>query len=212
MAADRPGQFRAEQGSAAALQEGTDSAAPGGTVLRAGPAPKRVDWNYGRGFASSGIVRPLRSLRQANATSDATAGPNEAAFIQGECAGGAAQTAWDLAIAHPPAGTSACDVGVITECRLDFFVEVQSECPALPYKCVRRGEPDCIVRSNFGGYRVPCWWHSRVGRWPVMDMDAPSHVQTSRQLGRRPQSERRSRFWPGMAAAMAKQWGCFLPA
>ena len=142
---------------------------------------------------------------------------------------------WDLVIAHPPCQKLSTARGSIdwegVGQAIAFFLECQhanAERVAVEnptqFKYVRQftGEPDCIVQPwQFGDAYVKrtCWWLQ--GLPPLMpqlvgtDMELPLLVQSSGanyKRGRKGHGGHRSpklraRFHPGMAAAMAKQWG-----
>ena len=135
---------------------------------------------------------------------------------------------WDLVIAHPPCTdltrargriSSADKVGAA----IDFFVEcyranaprVAVENP-IPFRAVSRflGPPQCKVDPyNFGDdWRKRTWWWTRglPPLLPMMDSENPGYIcpsNSSTHKGRERSSIGRARFFPGMAAAMAKQWG-----
>ena len=143
---------------------------------------------------------------------------------------------WDLVIAHPPctylspARGKFRDLDKVGEA-MDFFIDclganapmVAVENP-LPYKLVRvyLGEPDSIVQPwQFGDMylkRTGLWLRNLPPLLPTMmadDSDLPTWIQGKRpnRLNRREgfhrSSKKRAEFHPGMAAAMARQWGSF---
>ena len=136
---------------------------------------------------------------------------------------------WDLVIAHPPC-TYLCNSGMPENAKhperilkaipaLDFFIEcyranaprvaVENSMPA-PYTKGFLGKPDFVAsQKHFGGpgTKRACWWVRNIP--PLMatltdpnarDLVTGSHNSKSR-------SRAASRFHPGMAAAMARQWG-----
>ena len=137
---------------------------------------------------------------------------------------------WDLVIAHPPCQ----DITLANlqrksyereKAAVDFFLDclnanaprVAVENP-MPFKAVREviGEPDCIVQPyQFGdGFRKKtCWWLR--GLPPLLKMgdmvDPPRWVQMTNGSGKKggvaTTAKERARFFPGMVAAMAQQWG-----
>ena len=136
---------------------------------------------------------------------------------------------WDLVIAHPPCtkltrarGRRASweEIGDA----IDFFVECyRANAPAVavenpvPFACVSRflGPPqDRVDPWMFGdGYRKRTWFWTR-GLPPLlaeMQHASPGYwlpSNKSKENGDGPRnSSARSRFWPGMARAMAQQWG-----
>ena len=144
------------------------------------------------------------------------------------------QRPWDLVIAHPPctyltlARFGAMDVArmidaacFFNDCYCANAPMVAVENP-LVYKAARAiiGEPDCIVNPyHFGDMYLKrtCWWLR--GLPPLMPEIAGSEIPlpsavlgtNSRKAGRAElrshSSRKRSKFHPGMAAAMAEQWG-----
>ena len=87
------------------------------------------------------------------------------------------------------------------------------------------GEPDCHVHPyHFGDLYLKLTYFWTRGLPPLMpervageDGSLPMWVDGGRRGPRRPKrmhrsAKERAKFHPGMAAAMAKQWGCFLPA
>ena len=144
------------------------------------------------------------------------------------------QERWDLVIAHPPctyltvARGPLRDIdklidaaGFFNECYTANAKMVAVENP-LPYKAARAiiGEPDCMVHPyHFGDLytKRTCWWlYNLPPLLPTGDAvwdDLPSWVdgkrpsRPNRKHGFHRDSKERSRFHPGMAAAMAQQWG-----
>ena len=135
---------------------------------------------------------------------------------------------WDLVIAHPPctyltrargkiAGLELVEEGIafFRECLAANAPKVAVENP-VPFRYVsdRIGRPDCKVDPyNFGdNYRKRTWWWLRglPPLLPLMHSLFPGYVcpsKSSSKPGLYRSSKDRSRFWPGMAAAMADQWG-----
>ena len=140
---------------------------------------------------------------------------------------------WDLVIAHPPCTyltvarapmrdlpETADAIHFFLDCQFANAAMVAVENP-LPFKAVRKyiGEPDCTVHPwHFGDpfLKRTCWWLK--GLPPLMPLFAgtdqlfPSFVggTNSRKTGRKSlhrSAKKRAEFHPGMAAAMAKQWG-----
>ena len=85
------------------------------------------------------------------------------------------------------------------------------------------GESDCqCTRIHFGGLYLKLTHFWTRGLPPLMPTSYmgddgpiwPSWVGGTNNVRARGvrSAKERSQFWPGMAAAMAKQWGCFLPA
>ena len=141
---------------------------------------------------------------------------------------------WDLVVAHPPctylspARGRFRDLDKVGEA-MDFFIDclganapmVAVENP-LPYRLVRLylGEPDCIVQPwQFGDMylkRTGLWLRNLPPLLPTMmadDSRLPTWVQgkrpnrQNRRDGFHRSSKKRAEFHPGMAAAMARQWG-----
>ena len=124
---------------------------------------------------------------------------------------------------------------------LELFVDCQNanaplvavENPVM-FKVFRTivGEPDCLVDPfQFGDvYRKrTCWWlkalpplfptcyatsaKGSVGSWVQTGSGSRSNRAMRRENDRGAlRAKNHAQFWPGMAAAMAKQWGCFLQA
>ena len=143
---------------------------------------------------------------------------------------------WDLVIAHPPCTYLSPARGKLRDLEetaeaIDFFAEcyranaplVAVENP-LPYKAVRQfiGEPDCLVQPwQFGDMylkRTAFWLKGLPPLMPthwVDDSTLPTWIQgkrpnrQNRRDGFHRSSKMRSLFHPGLAAAMAKQWGSY---
>ena len=136
---------------------------------------------------------------------------------------------WDLVIAHPPCTALTRARGKMkpwpeVEKAIEFFQECQAanapqvavENP-IPFKAVSDvlGSPQCKVDPYMFGdnYRKRTWWwtHGLPPLLPMMDSEHPDYwcpSNSSRSPGLAGRSSRkRARFHPGMAAAMAKQWG-----
>lgn len=133
---------------------------------------------------------------------------------------------YDLVIAHPPCtyltkarGTPGNDDDILLA--IELFIDCQNanapkvavENPTM-YKFIRKivGEPDFAVQPYYFGD----WWQKRTWFWtkglaPLMaagmcsERQRPWHSWDSTGPARN--SKSRSRFHPGMAAAMAQQWG-----
>lgn len=138
---------------------------------------------------------------------------------------------WDLVIAHPPCtylsvarGKPSDDDDAILAA-LEFFADCQNanaprvavENPGI-YRFAQAvlGIPDCRVDPyHFGDpYRKRTWWWLK-GLPPLMPTQAADSSKswvnsTNRGPGRNGavrDKALRARFFPGMAAAMAQQWG-----
>ena len=140
---------------------------------------------------------------------------------------------WDLVIAHPPCTYLTVARAPMrdfpeTADAINFFIDCQfSNAPMvavenpLPFKAVRKyiGEPSCTVHPwHFGDpyLKRTCW---RLKALPPLlpliagtDQLLPSLVggTNSQKTGRKAlhrSAKKRSEFHPGMAAAMALQWG-----
>ena len=128
---------------------------------------------------------------------------------------------WDLVIAHPPctymsrargiladSGQVAAAVAFFQECREANapLVAVENPCP---FKVVQAiiGPPDFKCQPwHFGDpWTKATWWWLR-GLPPLMSTCVET-VRTPYIVKRTGGSKNRSRFHPGMAAAMAQQWG-----
>ena len=139
------------------------------------------------------------------------------------------QKRWDLVVAHPPCQhlTNANlkpkppelegpALALFQECLNANAPRVAVENP-MPFKHIRAilGEPSCIVQPfQFGDvYRKKtCWWLR--GLPPLLQMGdaigAPRWVSAGykgKGLGVASRPKDRAHFWPGMARAMARQWG-----
>ena len=144
---------------------------------------------------------------------------------------------WDLVIAHPPCtylsvarGRPSDDEDAILEA-LEFFADCQAanaprvavENPMI-YKFARAvlGEPSQKAQPwQFGdGYvKGTFWWlqglppllyeiHGTDGEWPLLVQSSGSNYKSGRKGHRGHRNPKlRSKFHPGMAAAMAHQWG-----
>ena len=136
---------------------------------------------------------------------------------------------WDLVIAHPPCtyltkarGAMAAPDLVVPA--IDFFVEcyranapmVAVENP-LPYRAVRRfiGEPDCTVHPyHFGDMyqkRTCLWTRGLPPLLPLLHAPIATLPRWHSASGKTPSwytsKKKRTESHPGIAAAMAKQWG-----
>ena len=143
---------------------------------------------------------------------------------------------WDLVIGHPPCTYLTAARGKIRDLdkvgeAIDFFVDcLKANAPMVAvenprtYKFVRRfiGEPSCGVDPwQFGDMvlkRTYFWLKGLPVLLPLIggtDQLLPAWVggSNSRKSGRRQPKYRspkmRARFHPGMAAAMARQWGSY---
>lgn len=184
-------------------------------------------------FEKSGIVRDAFIAEGHDAIScDLLPTEQPGPHIQGDVRP-LLQEPWDLVIAHPPctfltvARAPMQDLKQTAE-QIDLFIDalfanaplVAVENPRM-FRAVRRriGEPSCEVQPyQFGDpyLKRTCWWLKGLPpllptSW-VNDAGFPSLVggRNSRASGRKSlhrDPARRSRFHPGMAAAMAKQWG-----
>ena len=143
---------------------------------------------------------------------------------------------WDLVIAHPPCTYLSVARGRIRDLpeageAIDFFVEcLKANAPMIAvenpriYRFARRflGDPDQVVQPwHFGDdyVKTTCLWLKGVP--PLLasvagaDHEFKLLVQSSGANYKRGRKEHgghrspkmRARFHPGMAAAMAKQWG-----
>ena len=135
---------------------------------------------------------------------------------------------WDLVIAHPPcrylsrARGKLADSELVMEAIRFFKKCLNTNAPLvavenpIPFRAVREliGEPFCKVDPYMFGdnYRKRTWlWgHGLPPLLALMDSQDPGYIcpsNSSTHLGKERTSHERSRFFPGMAAAMAKQWG-----
>ena len=128
---------------------------------------------------------------------------------------------WDLVIAHPPCmyltrARGVIDLGGIAA-GAAFFLECLNanapaaavENPAYLFRAAHAilGRPDCIVEPHhFGDFRqkkTGFWLRNLPPLMPEMVMVGAEPYIVKRTGG----SKNRSRFHPGMARAMAHQWG-----
>ena len=142
------------------------------------------------------------------------------------------QKPWDLVIAHPPC-TYLCNSGVrwlhvkpgrweLMIQAADFFnacysanaKRVAVENPVMHrYGQLCCGKPDFTVQPwqfGHGETKRTCFW--TVGLPPLQPTDiVDGRLAAVHRMAPGPnRSRERSRSYPGMAAAMAKQWGCLL--
>ena len=142
------------------------------------------------------------------------------------------QWSWDLVIAHPPCTYHACSRGAPSDdddaifAALDFFIDCQNanaprvavENPQI-YRFAQAvvSRPDCTVHP----YHFGDPWSKRTNFWlrglpPLLPMMQPGQRFPGWTNWRGGEGHSnpamRARFHPGMAAAMATQWGCFLAA
>ena len=133
---------------------------------------------------------------------------------------------WDLVIAHPPCtklavarGKPSDDEDAILEA-IEFFIDCQNanaplvavENPRI-YRFAQAivGSPDCVVHPyNFGDpyQKRTCWWLKGLPPLlPTCHAGMRFPTWTGWDGGRSSSPKTRSRFHPGMARAMAQQWG-----
>ena len=140
---------------------------------------------------------------------------------------------WDLVIAHPPcqklsAARGQIDweevgqaIALFLQCQHANAERVAVENP-LPFRYVRQfvGEPDCTVHPyHFADMylkRTCLWLQGLAPLLPLLHApsttDIPMMINRGthgghRRTGTVRNAKERARFHPGMAAAMARQWG-----
>ena len=196
-------------------------------------ARRKRDGNTGRlkilvAFEKSGIVRDAFIARGHYAVScDLQPCERPGPHIQAD-ARSLLRKPWDMVIAHPPC-TLLChsghpqfkrDPGRIRRVpeAIDLFVECfRANAPkvavesSFPHRWATAylGRPDCTVsQKDFGGpgTKRACWWLRGLPPLIGTITDPNARDLVSYAPGEK-RSEFASRFHPGMADAMARQWG-----